>query len=84
MLQPRHQAKLNVDVIEGHDKTNHIVFLHGLFGKGQSFQFLAKAKAIQKNYTCHLVDMRNHGASERHELMDYESLAGDIHGYMEQ
>ena len=59
-------VKLNVDVIEGHNRDQHIVFLHGLFGKGQSFQFLAKAKAIQRNFTCHMVDLRNHGLSERH------------------
>lgn len=82
-------AKLNVDVIRASSDgpTNdqkHIVFLHGLFGKGQSFQFLAKAKAIQQNnFTCHLVDMRNHGLSERHPVMDYESLARDVHAYME-
>ena len=59
-------VKLNANVIEGQNKEQHIVFLHGLFGKGQSFQFLAKAKAIQRNFTCHMVDLRNHGLSERH------------------
>lgn len=29
-----------------------------------------------------MVDMRNHGLSERDSLMDYESLARDIHGYL--
>lgn len=37
---------LNVNVIKGKNQQNHVLFLHGLFGKGQSFQFLAKAKAI--------------------------------------
>ena len=71
-------VNLIADVIEGQSKTKHIVFLHGLFGKAQSFQFLAKAKAIQRNFTCHLVDMRNHGRSDRHPMMDYKSLASDI------
>lgn len=70
-------------MIEGQDKERHVLFLHGLFGKAQSFQFLAKAKDIQKNYTCHLLDMRNHGASQRDTLMDYESMARDIKGYMD-
>ena len=34
-------------------------------------------------YTCHLVDMRNHGLSERDTLMDYESMARDIKGYLD-
>ena len=70
-------------MLEGKDKTKHAVFLHGLLGKGQSFQFIAKARAIQKEYTCHLVDLRNHGQSERHPVMDYETLARDVHAYME-
>ena len=79
-------AKLNVEVLHGSapsDVTKHVVFLHGLFGKGQSFQFIAKAKALQKHFTCHLVDMRNHGASEWHPTMDYKSLAEDVRAYLE-
>ena len=30
-----------------------------------------------------MVDLRNHGLSERHERMDYESLARDVHAYMD-
>jgi pimeloyl-ACP methyl ester carboxylesterase len=76
-------VKLNADVIPS-KKTNsqHVVFLHGLYGKGQSFQFLAKARHIQNEFTCHLLDMRNHGSSERHPLMDYESLARDVRSYI--
>jgi len=74
----RGPVNLKVDVIEGKDTTRHIIFLHGLFGRGQSFQFLAKAKAIQKNFTCHLIDLCNHGNSDRSSLMDYESLARDV------
>ena len=29
-----------------------------------------------------MVDLRNHGLSERHQQMDYESLAQDVHAYM--
>jgi len=39
---------------------------------------------MQQKFTCHLVDVRNHGASERDPLMDYESLADDVHGYVEK
>lgn len=73
---------LNVNVIKGKNQQNHVLFLHGLFGKGQSFQFLAKAKAIQENYTCHMVDMRNHGESAWDANMDYESLSRDIYNYI--
>lgn len=76
-------AKLKADVIAGPPGSKHVVFLHGLFGKGQSFQFIAKAKALQHSYTSHLVDLRNHGASEWHSEMDYKSLAEDLQGYVE-
>ena len=75
---PRTAVNLNVEVIAG-NPNKHILFLHGLFGKGSSFQFLAKAKKLQKEYTCHMVDMRNHGHSEWHSNIDYTSLAGDVH-----
>ena len=42
-------VKLNVDVIQGQnqeEEDKHVIFLHGLFGKSQSFQFLAKARDI--------------------------------------
>ena len=80
-------VNLNVEVIPSHDEketAKHAVFLHGLFGQGQSFKFLAKAKAIQATHTCHLVTLRNHGHSDRHPLMDYTSLASDVRGYLEQ
>ena len=45
LLLPRTACKLNVEVIKG-NPDKHILFLHGLFGKAQSFQFLAKAKKL--------------------------------------
>ena len=38
---------------------------------------------MQQSYTSHLVDLRNHGASEWHAEMDYKSLAEDVHRYIE-
>lgn len=77
-LVPRTAVNLNVEVIEG-NPNKHILFLHGLFGKGSSFQFLAKAKRLQAEYTCHMVDMRNHGNSDRHSAINYSSLADDVY-----
>ena len=45
-LLPRSTVRLNVNVIEG-NPDRHILFLHGLFGKAQSFQFLAKSRLLQ-------------------------------------
>ena len=45
-LLPKKAVNLNVEVIPG-NPNKHILFLHGLFGKGSSFQFIAKAKKIQ-------------------------------------
>ena len=80
-LLPRSTVRLNVNVIEG-NPDRHILFLHGLFGKAQSFQFLAKSRLLQQQYTCHLVDLRNHGKSQWHAKINYESLAQDVHEYM--
>ena len=80
-LLPRTAVNLNVEVIPG-NPNKHILFLHGLFGKGSSFQFLAKAKKLQRAYTCHMVDMRNHGHSDWDGTINYTSLAQDVHKYM--
>ena len=61
----------------------HLVFLHGLFGNGASFQFLAKSKQIQSNFTVHLVDLRNHGRSEWSDEMSYSVMAYDLLGYLD-
>ena len=82
-LLPRTAVSLNVEVLPG-NPDKHILFLHGLFGKGNSFQFLAKAKKLQQAYTCHMVDMRNHGHSDWHATINYTSLAEDVHQYMRQ
>ena len=60
----------------------HLVFLHGLFGKSQSFKFLAKNRKMQENFTVHLVDLRNHGESEWNDHMDYPSMANDLLEYL--
>ena len=75
-------VKLRAEVIPGHSD-NHLVFLHGLFGQAASFRFLAKRKEIQAHFTCHLLDMRNHGRREQwHHKMDYEEMALDVNQYL--
>ena len=76
-------VKLRSEVIPG-NPNNHLVFLHGLFGQAASFRFLAKRKEMQANFTCHLLDMRNHGnPGQWHSEMDYESMARDVHAYLQ-
>lgn len=60
-----------------------LVFLHGLFGKALSFRFLARKKEIQQNFNVHLVDLRNHGGSGWHHEMNYELMAQDLLGYLD-
>ena len=77
-------VKLVGDVLPGKTPNRHLVFLHGLFGRAQSFQFLARARSIQEQYTCHFVDLCNHGRSARAPTMGYEVLARDLRAYLNE
>jgi len=53
-----------------------IILIHGLFGRLENLNMVAKALA--ENYRVTSVDVRNHGDSFHHSLMDYPAMAQDI------
>ncbi len=58
-----------------------LVIAHGLLGQGRNFGTLARGFAEKRAVIC--VDMRNHGDSPWHELMDYNSMADDLAAVIE-
>ncbi|MGI0118092.1 alpha/beta fold hydrolase [Zooshikella sp. RANM57] len=53
-----------------------VVLLHGLFGSLENLGSVAKALA--EEFSVYSVDLRNHGRSPHHDMMNYELMAGDI------
>jgi len=60
----------------------HLVILHGLFGMLDNWRGLARHWA--ERYTVTLVDLRNHGRSFHAPEMDYDLMAADVAGFLEE
>lgn len=58
-----------------------IILIHGLFGRLENLNMVAKA--LSKDYRVTSVDVRNHGDSFHSQLMDYPSMAQDIVAIMQ-
>jgi len=54
----------------------NIILIHGLFGRLENLNMVAKALA--ENYQVTSVDVRNHGDSFHDSVMDYSTMAQDI------
>jgi len=61
---------------ESTDKNQVIFLIHGLFGSLSNLSGLGKE--LQSEYDVILVDVRNHGQSERKSTMSYAEMADDI------
>jgi esterase len=53
-----------------------IILIHGLFGRLENLNMVAKA--LSENYRVTSVDVRNHGDSFHDVVMDYPSMAQDV------
>ncbi|WP_017446005.1 alpha/beta fold hydrolase [Gayadomonas joobiniege] len=53
-----------------------LVILHGLFGQADNLAVLAKAAS--QHYKVIQFDLRNHGQSPHHDVLDYASMANDV------
>ncbi|HQX43199.1 MAG TPA: alpha/beta fold hydrolase [Saprospiraceae bacterium] len=53
-----------------------LLILHGLFGSLDNWQTIANGLADQ--FTIYLIDLRNHGKSPHHPLMNYHLMAQDL------
>lgn len=58
-----------------------LVVLHGLLGSSRNWQTIGKSLA--DSYTVHALDLRNHGESPHHPLMDYPTMAEDVLNWAE-
>ena len=54
-----------------------LMIIHGLFGSSDNWGMLGKKFA--EKFTVYLIDLRNHGRSPHSSVMNYESMADDLH-----
>jgi esterase len=57
-----------------------LIILHGFFASSRNWKFIAEKLAV--SHRVFAVDLRNHGASPHHPLMDYPLMAEDIRRFM--
>ncbi len=58
-----------------------LIIAHGLLGQSRNFGTLARGFAEKRNVIS--IDMRNHGDSPWHEVMDYDAMAEDLAAVIE-
>ncbi|MDD5319244.1 MAG: alpha/beta fold hydrolase [Methylococcales bacterium] len=58
-----------------------LIILHGFFASSRNWRLVAEKLAV--NFHVYLLDMRNHGASAHHPIMDYPAMAADLLQFME-
>ena len=76
-----------MDVVElafeelGDPDTAPLIILHGFFASSRNWRQVAEKLAV--SYHVYVLDMRNHGASPHHPVMDYPAMAADLLQFME-
>ena len=58
-----------------------LIILHGFFASSRNWRQVAEKLAAR--FHVYVLDMRNHGASPHHPLMDYPSMADDLLHFMD-
>lgn len=66
----------------GRSEAAPLIILHGFFASSRNWKFIAEKLAV--SHRVFLLDLRNHGASPHHPLMDYPSMAEDVRLFMAQ
>ena len=59
-----------------------LIILHGLFGQSDNWNTLAK-RFGDAGFRVFTIDQRNHGLSPHSDVWDYESMANDLHEFIE-
>lgn len=54
-----------------------LIILHGFFASSRNWRLIAE-KLSTAGFHVYVLDMRNHGASPHHPLMDYQTMAADL------
>ena len=58
-----------------------LIILHGFFASSRNWRQVAEKLAA--NFHVYVLDMRNHGASPHHPVMDYPAMAADLLQFMD-
>ncbi len=66
----------------GHSGLGHppLVILHGFFASSRNWRLMAQKLSGQRHTV--VLDLRNHGRSPHHSLMDYPSMSADVLAFM--
>lgn len=60
----------------GNPDATPLIILHGFFASSRNWRQVAEKLAV--NHRVYVLDMRNHGASSHHPVMDYPAMAADL------
>lgn len=65
----------------GDPNNSPLIILHGFFASSRNWRQIAVRLAAR--FHVYVPDMRNHGASPHHPLMDYPAMAADLRRFMD-
>jgi pimeloyl-ACP methyl ester carboxylesterase len=65
----------------GHSDNAPLIILHGFFASSRNWRQVAEKLALR--YHVYVLDMRNHGVSPHHVLMDYPAMSTDLLLFMD-
>lgn len=65
----------------GQDNPVPLIILHGFFASARNWRKIAER--LSSVYHVYVLDMRNHGLSPHHPIMDYPSMAADVLRFMD-
>lgn len=66
------------------EKTEPILFLHGLFGSKKNNRGISKALARDLGRYVYALDLRNHGESPHNKTHNYEVMADDVSNFINE
>ncbi len=65
----------------GKDNPVPLIILHGFFASSRNWRKIAER--LSSTYHVYVLDMRNHGLSPHHAIMDYPSMTADVLRFMD-
>jgi esterase len=65
----------------GKDNPVTLIILHGFFASSRNWRKIAER--LSASFHVYVLDMRNHGLSPHHVLMDYPSMSADVLRFMD-
>jgi pimeloyl-ACP methyl ester carboxylesterase len=66
----------------GNSNNPPLIILHGFFASSRNWRTVAEKLAMQ--FHVYVLDLRNHGASFHHPVMDYPTMAADLLAFIKQ